>query len=160
MIHKVHGQPVTTWVGPQTMEGQLHLTLSYVFAEEDDAVGMDFTLMFPENAARQLNREFDVQLFLATHSDKTINVSVSMPLMNDERFPNKNVTVVKGNVTEVNYFQTAMHIGSNIQDRCVNLPSRFTDLCWSCTLLSKLSTSDSNESYHCFCDVLYIIVTD
>ena len=81
-----------------------------------DAVGSEFTLFFEENAARKEGWTFNVQLFITTYNDEPVNVKVSMPLA--EQFEDKNVIVNKGQVTEVDYPQEAMHIGSGISNRC------------------------------------------
>lgn len=81
-------------------------------------MGTEFVIFFEENAARTERFTFDVQIFLTTFSQEEVDVRVSMPL-DSESNPTQNVKCRRGEVTEVNFFQTVMHIGSSVSNKCV-----------------------------------------
>lgn len=83
-----------------------------------DAVGTEFTIFFQENAARRVGFTFELQIFLTTHSDLPVTVQVELPLVPiDGRSSRQEVIVTKGNVTEVNFPQNQMHIGSGVSNK-------------------------------------------
>ncbi|XP_067929104.1 uncharacterized protein [Watersipora subatra] len=87
-----------------------------------DAVGTEFTIFFQENAARRPDFTFELQLFLTTHHPTPVTVIVRLPLISENGVEMKQEVIVnKGNVTEVNFPQTMMHVGSSISNKGIHI---------------------------------------